>query len=106
MVPSGPMVGEAPLPLPSAPGGGTDAVTAGAWPGYAPKSKVQRTEPSRPSGLAGGATAYSLPFMLARYTVPSAPRAGAAFTAGPVGTVHFTVPSGPMANSFPAPLTT
>src|ERR671936_3029527 len=101
MVPSGATVGEAPLPLPSAPGGGTAAVTAGARPGYASKSNVQRTEPSRPPGLAGGATAYSLPFMLDRYTVPSAPRAGAAFTDGPVGTVHLTAPSGARANSFP-----
>src|SRR5919199_4677266 len=108
MVPSGATVGEAPLPIASAPGGGTLAVTNGVLPGCSPKSKVQRTVPSFSSALAGAATAYSLPFMLERYTVlPSGESAGAALSAGPVLAVHFTAPSaGARANSLPAPLTT
>ena len=40
--------------------------------------------------------AYSLPSMLATYTVPSGPSAGDDLSEGPVCTVHWTSPSGLM----------
>src|SRR5919202_6933518 len=104
MVPSGPIVGEAPLPMPFAPGGGTGAVTSGVGPRCSPKSKVQRTVPASPPPE-GGATAYSLPSILDRYTVPSDPSAGAALSDGPVWADQRTAPLGVTAKSFPLPLT-
>ena len=64
MLPSGPTVGDAPLPIPSAPAGGEWLVTGLPVPGSSAKRKVQRIVPTRRAGSSGGATAYSLPFML------------------------------------------
>src|ERR671933_318079 len=107
MVPSGPMVGDAPEPMPlapppppGAPAGGV-AVSSGVGPRCSPKSKVQRTLPSSPAA-AGGAMAYSLPSVLGTYTVPASPdRAGEPLSVGPAIALHLTVPFGATANRRP-----
>src|SRR5215211_1279617 len=107
MVPSGPMVAEAPLPTPSCPrvgGPATGAVTSGVGPRFCPKSNVHFVVPSL-APAAGGARAYSLPSRLVRYTVPSAASAGATFTAGPACADHFTLPSGATTDRRPPPET-
>src|ERR671929_2244183 len=100
MVPSGPMLGDAPDPTPLAPPpppgapGGGEAVTSGVGPRCSPKSNVQRTLPSSPAEP-GGAIAYSLPSVLGTYTLlASLARAGEPFSVGPAIAVHFTVPLG------------
>ena len=74
-------------------------MTGAPVPGNSAKRNVQRTAPP-------GATAYSLPFMLDTYTVPSGPSAGEDLSVGPVWAVHSTSPSGEIADSRPVPLTT
>src|SRR6185503_20655307 len=103
MVPSGAMVGDAPVPIPSAPAGGEWLTTAGPWPGYSAKRNVQRIIPVRACGCVGGATAYNLPFMLGTYTVPPAPSATDDLSTGPVCAVQRTWPSGAIADSRPLP---
>src|SRR5919199_5290351 len=103
MLPSGPTIGDAPLPMPSAPAGGEWLVTGVPRPGYSAKRKVQRIDPTPGASAAGGATAYSLPFMLDTYTVPSWPSAGEAFRTGPVWADHLTSPFGAIADRRPWP---
>src|ERR687885_1768789 len=98
MVPSGPMVGDAPLPMPLAPlppppGPAPWLVTSGVGPRCSPKSKVHLTWP-------WGETAYILPSELGWYTVPSAPSAGADLMAGPTCARHLTEPSSAIANNW------
>src|SRR6266511_344119 len=103
MVPSGAIVGDAPVPMPSAPAGGEWLVTAGPCPGYSAKRNVQRIVPVRACAVVGGVTAYSFPFMLGTYTVPPTPSATDDFSTGPVCAVQRTLPSREMADSKPLP---
>src|SRR5689334_11312818 len=111
MVPSGPMVGEAPEPMPlapppppGAPAAGV-AVTSGVGPRCSPKSNVQRTLPSSPAE-AGGAIAYSLPSVLGTYTLlASLASAGEPLSVGPAMALQRSVPFGATANRRPEPPT-
>src|SRR5215207_407411 len=87
MVPSGPMVADAPLPIPSwprlpTPVTGVDGT--GCEPRFCPKSKAHLIEPcvTEPGG---GETAYRLPVTAVTYTVPSGATAGATLTVWPKG---------------------
>src|SRR5437016_14429848 len=99
------MVGEAPLPMPSAPAGGEWLTMGGRLPGNCAKRNTQWSVPTFCPGSRGGATAYSLPFMLGTYTVPSGARATDALSVGAVSAVHRRRPSGVIADSRPFPLT-
>src|SRR4051794_6979246 len=101
-VPSGPMVGEAALPIaswPRFPPPVTGVETSGIDPRCWPKSNVHLTLPWLPDP-AGGAIAYKLPVMAVVYTVPSGASAGAILTVWPncawppepAWAVHLTVP--------------
>src|SRR5947209_7986914 len=78
-MPSGATVGEAPLPMASAPDGGTAALTSGVRPGKSANANVHLTTAFRSPEREGAETAYSLPSMLETYTVlPSGESAGVA----------------------------
>ena len=116
MVPSGPIVADAALPMaswPRLPPPVTGVATSGLEPRCCPKSNDHLIVPCEPLPV-GGVTAYRLPVTHATYTVPSGATAGATLTVCPncawpdvpTWAVHLMRPPfGSMAESSPGTFT-